>query len=70
MKIVSLLLKAGADPNIVDKVCQYVYVIPPFGVVLLVYPPDYPRAHSARGGRADKPQHHDKRWNKNYVYYR
>ena len=23
MEIVSLLLKAGADPNIVDKVCQY-----------------------------------------------
>ena len=43
------------------------YVIPPFGVVLLVYPPDYPRARSARGGRADKPQHHDKRWNKMFI---
>ena len=29
MEIVSLLLKAGADPNIVDKVCQcYVYGVP------------------------------------------
>ena len=45
----------------------YVYVIPPFGVVLPVYPPDYPRARSARGGRADKPQHHDKRWNKMFI---
>ena len=32
---------------------SYVYVITPFGVVLMVYPPDSPRA--------DKPQHHDKR---------
>ena len=46
---------------------MYVYVIPPFGVVLPVYPPDYPRARSARGGRADKPQHHDKRWNKMFI---
>ena len=38
---------------------QYVYVIPPFGVVLPVYPPDYQRA--------DKPQHHDKRWNKMFF---
>ena len=45
----------------------HVYVIPPFGVVLLVYPPDYPRARSARGRRADKPQHHDKRWNKMFI---
>ena len=34
-------------------------VISPFGVVLPVYPPDYPRA--------DKPQHHDKRWNKMFI---
>ena len=46
---------------------RFVYVIPPFGVVLLVYPPDYPRTRSARGGRADKPQHHDKRWNKMFI---
>ena len=45
----------------------YVYVITPFGVVLLVYPPDSPRARSARGGRADKPQHHDKRCNKMFI---
>ena len=25
------------------------------------------RARSARGGRADKPQHHEKRWNKMYI---
>ena len=36
-------------------------------MVLPVYPPDYPRARSARGGRADKPQHHDKRWNKMFI---
>ena len=42
-------------------------VTPPFGVVLPVYPPDYPRARSARGGRADKPQHHDRRWNKMFT---
>ena len=50
-----------------SKLEVYVYVIPPFGVVLPVYPPDYPRARSARGGRADKPQHHDKRWNKMFI---
>ena len=27
----------------------------------------HPRARSARGGRADKPQHHDKRWNKMLI---
>ena len=32
-----------------------------------VYPPDFPRARNARGGRADKPQHHDKRWNKMLI---
>ena len=46
---------------------NFVYVIPPFGVVLLVYPLDCPRARSARGGRADKPQHNDKRWNKMFI---
>ena len=45
------------------------YVIPPFGVVLPVYPPDYRRAHSVRGGRADKPQHHDKKWNNNIIMF-
>ena len=45
----------------------YVYVITPFGVVLLVYSPDSPRARSARGGRADKPQHHDKRCDKMFI---
>ena len=35
-------------------VAVYVYVITPFGVVLLVYPPDSPKVHSARGGRVDK----------------
>ena len=44
--------------RIID-VYLYVYVITPFGVVLLVYPPDSPRA--------DKPQHHDKRCNKMFI---
>ena len=35
--------------------------------LLPVYPPDYPRARSSRGGRADKPQHHDKGWNKMFI---
>ena len=38
---------------------NFVYVIPPFGVVLLVYQPE--------GGRADKPQHHDKWQNKMFI---
>ena len=46
---------------------QLVYVITPFGVVLLVYSPDSPRARSARGGMADKPQHHDKRCDKMFI---
>ena len=32
---------------------KYNNVIPPFGVVLPVYPPDSPRARGARRGRAD-----------------
>ena len=45
---------------------NYVYVITPFGVVLPIYPPD-PEGACARGGRADKPQHHDKRCYKMFI---
>ena len=36
------------DTNM-PKHSEYLYVIPPFGVVLPVYLPNYPRARSARG---------------------
>ena len=45
----------------------YVYVITPFGVVLLIYPPAT-RGRVRPRGRADKPQHHDKSVIK--CYYR
>ena len=45
---------------------KQVYVITPFGVVLLIYPPDT-RGRVVPEGRADKPQHHDKRCDKMFI---
>ena len=38
------------NPTLLLQVGVYVYVITPFGVVLPVYPPDYPRARAPEGG--------------------
>ena len=42
-------------------ICMYVVVITPFGVLLLIYKADAPRARKRPRVRPCKPQQHDKR---------
>ena len=56
-------MEVSLSSSSITEINWYVYVITPFGVVLLIYPPAT-RGRVRPRGRADKPQHHDKRCDK------
>ena len=55
--------RAGASPpsRATGAIFLYVVVITPFGVLLLIYKGDAPRARKRPRARPCKPQQHDKR---------